>query len=170
MDLTRTELTTTRIPLALPVRGLLVVVLAASGVAAALAGSAGDMPPWAAALAVAVSGAAVVLTATMRHWVVVERAGIVLRFRPFLTRRIGVGEVVAVQMLARAHPLGYGGWGLRLARGGVLALVNRAGPAVRIQPAVGRTCVVVLASEEEAEAVRRRLEQLLGRPVPAGRD
>lgn len=122
-------------------------------------------PTWLVALLAVVCAVAVCHTATAGHSLVIDPDEVLLRYRPLLTRRIATRDVVRFEVLPHVHPMRYGGWGLRVATGNVLAFVNRPGPALLMEPARGRTSVIVLASAEEAEAVRRRLEETTGRTV-----
>jgi len=157
------HLTTTKIPFSTPV-----LVLGVAGpliaLGAVLLGST-DPTAW---VVVALVGTAAVVAGGMlpaRHWLEIRGDEVRLHYRPLLTRRIATRDVVRFELIERARPLQYGGLGLRLASGKVVAFVNRPGPALRIQPARGWSSVIVLASAEEAEAVRRRLEETTGRTV-----
>lgn len=158
------DVKTTEIPLPTPLRLALVVVPVAA-LAVVLSRSGAEMPAWAVVAAFAVPVLAIGVALSMRHSVTVEGRDLILRFRPLLTRRIPVGQVVRVEMVDRVHPLRYGGWGLRRAPGNVLAFVNRAGPALRVETADGRTSLVVLASARETDELRRHLESALGLAV-----
>lgn len=157
------HLTTTKIPFPTP---LLLIGVATPLVALGVLLFGGTDPTAGAVVGVVGIGALVAgLMLPARHWLEITDDEVRLHYRPLLTRRIATGDIVRFELIERVHPVQYWGAGLRLASGNVVAFVNRPGPALRIQPARGWSSVIVLASAEEAEAVRRRLEETTGRTV-----
>lgn len=157
-------MTTAKIALHPAARATCVALLAAATVLVALT-TGGEGQVWVVVgVAVSAAVAAVVLCAAS-HWIEVDAGAVTLRYRPFLRRQIATRDVLRWEIAERTRPAAYGGYGLRLRGRHVLAFVNRAGPSVRIEPRSGRTCVVVLASADEARA----LAQVLDRVVPATR-
>lgn len=157
------HLTTTKVPFPTPVL-LLAAVLPAVALGVLLLRTT-DPSLWSVVAAVAAGAVPLGVMVPARHWLEIGPDELVLRYRPLLTRRIATRDVVRLELIERVHPLRYGGSGLRLGAGKEVAFVNRPGPALRIEPARGWSSVIVLASPEEAEAVRRRLVETTGRPV-----
>lgn len=156
------ELTTRRIPFPRPLRiGAAAVALATAAATVLLTDR--TEPPWVLPVVLAVCLLVAVVGTSSVHWLTVGDRDVVVHHRPLARRRIPLADVARVEVIERASPRAYGGYGVRVARGGVVAFINRPGPAVRIEQASGRTTVVVLDSAEEAQRVRRRLD-----PAAAG--
>lgn len=163
------HLTTTKIPLSTPVL-LLVAALPLVAIGVLLYGT--TAPPWWFVVGLLTATALPIgLMAPARHWLEIRQDEVLLRYRPFRTRRIATRDVVRFELIEREHPARYWGAGLRLATGKrlgtgkVVAFINRPGPALLIRPVDGWSSLIVLASAEEGETVRRHLEQVTGRPV-----
>ncbi len=93
------------------------------------------------------------------HWVEGDADALKLRYWPLLSRRIPYSEVASVEYRRNVSPWEFGGIGLRLASGGVLALVNRAGPGVGVRLKDGRSYFVIVTDIIELETVRDKLSQ-----------
>lgn len=87
------------------------------------------------------------------HWVDGEAEGLRLRYWPFLTRRIRYADLASVEYRESASPAEFAGVGLRLAPGGILALVNRAGPGIGLRTTAGRAYFVILADLDELGSI-----------------
>ncbi|MCI2956656.1 hypothetical protein MN032_03030 [Agromyces atrinae] len=88
------------------------------------------------------------------HWIEGEADGLRLRYWPFLSRRIRYSDLASVEFRKSASPAEFAGIGLRLAPGGVLALVNRRGPGIGLRTTEGRAYFVILADVDELAMVQ----------------
>lgn len=94
------------------------------------------------------------------HWINGDSDGITIRYWPLLSRRIEYEHLVSVDYRRRVSPWDFGGIGLRLASGGILALVNRKGPGIGMRLADGRAYFVILRDQRELQLVQERIGQV----------
>lgn len=78
-----------------------------------------------------------------------------VRFRPFLRREVRLDEITRVEAVTYRPIHGYGGWGLRLGRGGRIAYSVRGDQGVEIDVRDGRS---VLIGSSRPEALRDAIE------------
>ena len=100
------------------------------------------------------------------HWIEGDADGMRIRYVPLLSRRLEFTDLASVDYRSQVSPWMYGGIGLRLAVGGVLAFVNRRGPGVGVRLTDGRAYFVVLRDDQELGQVRRQLAQARPDLVP----
>lgn len=95
------------------------------------------------------------LVATIRLQVEVTDAVVRVRFRPFLRREIPLDRIERVEAVTYRPVRGYGGWGLRLGRGGRIAYSVRGDEGVEIDVREGRH---VLIGSSRPAALRDAIE------------
>jgi len=95
------------------------------------------------------------LVATVRLQVEVTDQVVRVRFRPFLRREIPLDRIARVEAVTYRPIWGYGGWGLRLGRGGRIAYSVRGAEGVEIDVREGRH---VLIGSSRPSALRDAIE------------
>lgn len=85
--------------------------------------------------------------------------GLKVRYWPLLTRRIKYSDLAFVDYRQSVLPREFAGIGLRLASGGVLALLNRKGPGADVRLTDGRAYLVILTDIVELTKVQGHLTQ-----------
>lgn len=94
------------------------------------------------------------------HWIEGHSDGIKIRYWPLLPRRIEYEDLVSVDYRESVSPWEFGGIGLRLASGGILALVNRKGPGIGMRLDDGRAYFVILRDQREREIIHEHIGQM----------
>jgi len=90
-----------------------------------------------------------------------------IRFRPFYRRVVPLDDIVHVEAVTDRPLVGYGGWGIRLGRGGRLADAVRGDQGVALDLLAGRNLLIGSArADERRDAIEAAL---LARGVPRRR-
>lgn len=96
------------------------------------------------------------------HWIEGGSDGLRLRYWPLLSRTVSYSDIASVEFRSNVSPWDFGGIGLRVASGGVLAFVNRKGPGVAIQTTTGRSYFIIVKDDAELAKVREQLSLTRG--------
>lgn len=95
------------------------------------------------------------LVLLLRLRVEVTDEAVRIRFRPFLRREVRLDQITRVEAVTYRPIHGYGGWGLRLGRGGRIAYSVRGDQGVELEVRDGRS---VLIGSAHPEALRDAIE------------
>lgn len=117
-----------------------------------------DGSPWALLAVAAVMAVCMWPFLPAYHRLEVDGSSLTLVYWPLSRHRVEFDDVESVEWRPSISISQSGGLGLVLGRGGVLTLVNRSGPGMLLCTADGRQLLIVLADEEEATQMRRRIE------------